>query len=187
MPKYVTVLYTGEDVKAALIEANASRVAVEEICKRVGLRGVDVKWIFEEEMVIGHPTDPGVDPEDIVALVNDTSQGWLYPVKTDREQTFLIVYLTRKPKLYLELHLVNALDAYEALLDQVFWPDVGLRTHMKRLNATIDGSVPYEIYKVFTLDGTEVDLKIAREEYRKRLEQVTRTLIEETWDRQDIQ
>lgn len=174
MAGYVTVLYTSTCVKAALVEASTSRVAVERICESVGLRGVDVKWIFEEEMSVGGQEPPILIPEDTVALINDTSDGWLYPKRKeegDDEQTFLIVRLDRGHELFLDLHLINATSAFEALLDSDAWSEgAGLRAHMKAVNASIDGTTSGLTYMVFTLDGIRVDLKTAREAYNKQCE-----------------
>lgn len=181
MPGYITVLYTGEDAKAALVEANASRVAVEELCKSVNLRGVDVKWIFENEtMIDDRSNSPQLCHGDVFALVEDTSQGWLNPEpQYEGDQSFLIVCFTRRERVYVELFLVNAPNGYAALLDPNVWPiGMGVRAHQKRVDSSIRGEQIGEFdltYKVYNLDGTEVDLKAAREEYAENQEWIHNT------------
>jgi len=176
MPEYITMLYTGSDIKAALIEAPAGRVAVEEICKRDGIRGVDIKLILEDLTFLDDRKDPPrLHPDDAIALVNDTSQTWLHPEpQHEGDEVFLIVCFTRKERVYVELFLISSPNGYAALLDSDVWPiGMGARAHQKRVDSAIKGEqiTEYDLtYKVFQLDGTEVDLGAARSEYANHSE-----------------
>lgn len=171
MTKYITVVYTGTDTKAAIVEERASRVAVERVCKMLGIRGVDVKYIFENAtMLDDRPDPPGIKHGEMVALTIDTDQGWMHPEpQYAGDEIFLVTCFTRKERSYIELFLVSAPNGYTALLDPFVWPiGMGVRAHQKRIDRAVAGEeiTEYDLtYKVHNPDGTEVDLQAAREEY----------------------
>lgn len=173
MSKFIAVVYTGTDTKAALIEAATSRVAIEGVCKLLGIRGVDVKYIFEDSTVVDYRAGPPVDDYgEMIALTMNTDQGWVYPEPQYKgDQVFLVTCFTRQKKPYIELFLVSAPNGYAALLDPFVWPTgMGVRAHQKRIDKTISGKqiTEYDLtYKVHNPDGTDVDLQAAREEYKQ--------------------
>lgn len=176
MARYITVVYTGTDTKAALVEETASRVAVERVCELIGIRGVDIKYILEDATVLDdRPDPPKMKHGEAIALTMNTDQGWMHPKpQYDGDQIFLVTCFTRKERSYVELFLVSAPNGYAALLDPYIWPiGMGVRAHQRRIDKTVTGEQisAYDLtYKVHNLDGAEVNLQTAREEYGEHSE-----------------